>query len=287
MVLEQLYSVAFLREKPWFAFFLGLGYSFFGIAIALFTFPNDPALVAVAITSILFIPSLSKISSVDERAARSTKNASLLLTSWHISKPTILIYLFAFLGMFVTFAFFSLTLPQLATNHLFKQQLEVMFGPSGHAVAFSAPLFVDLVRNNFLVLMLCFTISLVAGNGSILFIGWNASVWGTIFGVLARTTAQHIQGNPWIIFILIMVSVVPHMLLEILSYILGAISGTMLSDGLASERVLSNAFGMLMRRVLIIFFAAIVVLFVAAAVETFVLNNFTTYSMITQLSFGG
>ena len=146
-------------------------------------------------------------------------------------------------------------------------------------------MFRDLLINNFQVLILCFTISVVAGNGSILFIAWNASVWGTIFGTLAKTTATQIQGSPAIIFLLIMLSVVPHMMIEILSYILAAVSGTMLSDGLVSERLTGLPFSNIMRRVIVLLVAALAVVVIGALVETFVLGNFTTYAKIITLSF--
>jgi uncharacterized membrane protein SpoIIM required for sporulation len=157
---------------------------------------------------------------------------------------------------------------------------------TGGAFSFDTSLAMDLIKNNFLVLMLCFTISIVAGNGSILFIAWNASVWGTIFGTIARTAATNIQGSPVIIFMLILLSVVPHMLLEIISYILSAISGTFLSDGIAKERLASEGFARLLRHVMVLFVVAIIVLVIAGVVESFVLDNFNTYSTIVGLSFG-
>lgn len=285
MVFEQLYQADLLKRRPLFALLLGIGYAVIGIAIALFTFPDDPALIAVAITAILFIPSLSQVTANEAKIAAKKEGHTLLgliRCTFGLTKPAIFVYLYSFLGVFLVFAFFSMALPQLATNLLFQKQLAAM---TGGAMSFDTGLAMNLIRSNFLVLMLCFTISLVAGNGSILFIAWNASVWGTIFGTIARTAATNIQGSPAIIFLLILLSVLPHMILEILSYILSAIAGTLLSDGVVNMRIASSGFAREVRHVMVLFIAAIVVLVIAGLVETFVLGNFKTYSTIISLSF--
>jgi len=289
VVFEELYSVRFLQRRPLAALLLGIAYTVIGMVIAIFTFPEDPALVAVAITSILFIPSLHQLTREQETAVRKRDEKSwfgTVASLLRLSKSSALVYLFAFIGMFATFAFFSLSLPQLATNVLFKQQLEVFAGPTGQALAFSGTLLVDLLRNNILVLLLCFIISLIAGNGSILFIAWNASVWGTFFATLARTAATQIEGSPVILLIIILFSVVPHMLLEISSYILAAISGSVLSDGIASEKFNSAPFSRVMNHALALLALAGLVLIIGMIVETLVLNNFDTYARIVELSFG-
>jgi len=285
LVFEQLYSVAFLKRKPWFAFVLGASYSMVGIAIALFTFPKDPALMAVALISILLLPSLAKLTASEERDACAPlghRLGRMLKSTFKLTKPAIAIYLFAFAGIFMVFAFFSLALPQFASSVLFRQQLAVLTGQ-----AFTPGLFLELLRNNLLVLVLCFVISLIAGNGSILFITWNASVWGTLFGMFAKTAATQIQGSPFILFLLILISVIPHTVLEMLSYVLSTISGTLLSGGLVTLPIGSERFGRLMRRAVIILVAAGVVLLLGALVETYVLDNFTTYAKIIALSFPG
>ena len=204
------------------------------------------------------------------------------LRVWQDNKTLLKLYLTIFFGSFFVFAFFALVLPSLSVNFLFKQQLEVLFGV-GHA--FSPSLFMSLLVNNFKVLMLCFLISLVAGNGSIFLIIWNASVWGTIFGVIAKTAAASIAGSPIILFGIILLSVLPHVFLEILSYLLSVISGTVISEALIKEKFGSQEQNTVLISNLLIFVAAVVVLVVAAGIETIVLNNFTTYATIARLAF--
>ena len=65
MVLEHIFPEDWLEQKGIYAFLLGLGYSIVGIVIASILFPGDPALVAVALTSMLLLPELYKIFSIE------------------------------------------------------------------------------------------------------------------------------------------------------------------------------------------------------------------------------
>ena len=128
--------------------------------------------------------------------------------------------------------------------------------------------------------LLSFFLSLIAGNGAILFIAWNASVWGTVFGNLAKTAGLVSTLNPFILFLLVILSVFPHTFLEGLSYMLSAISGTTLSDGFVKEELTSrNMFVILKYNALLLLVA------IGMIVETYVLGNFTTYRTIIQLAF--
>ena len=281
MVFEKLYSPDFLLKRPSFSFLLGIGYTIFGMFLAIILFKESPALIAVGITSLLLIPSLYEITASTEAVE------SRQVSFWNVLKanfPVVKVYVFMFFGIFFTFAFFSIVLPELARYHLFEQQLAIIMGGGA---TFSFGLFWELFAWNIQVLLLCFIISLVAGNGAILFIAWNASVWGTIFGNLAKTVAVVSGANAAIVFLLIILSVFPHTFLEGLSYIVATISGTVFSDGLAKERFFSSRMLRIVKFNVLILLIAVGILLLAVSVETFVLNNFETYRLIIQLSFGG
>jgi uncharacterized membrane protein SpoIIM required for sporulation len=176
----------------------------------------------------------------------------------------------------------------LAANVLFRGQLSVIQGNAGltGGAIFTTSLFLDIFLNNIKVLIFCFLISLIAGNGAMLAIAWNASVWGTIFGTLAKNSAALSGANPWIFFALIMASVLPHTILEMLSYVLSTISGTTISEGFVVGKIKSSKFMNLVMRNLILLLVSIAVLALGGIVETFVLNNFDTYRTIIQIAFG-
>jgi uncharacterized membrane protein SpoIIM required for sporulation len=278
VVFEQLYPPQLLLRRPLYAFLLGTGYSVLGIGLALLLFPEDPALIAVAITSILFLPSLGRLSELVERQEAHGKETILSNAA-----PIIKVYLAAFFGIFLTFIIFSLGISSLAANVLFQRQLGVLYG----SAAFTLPLLREILANNLLVFFLCFSVSLLAGNGAIFLIAWNASVWGTIFGSIARAAAASIEGSPAIILLVILTTVLPHVILEILAYIAAVVSGTVISDGIVRERLTSGRLHRVLLPNLLLFGIGLGTLILAAAVETFVLDNIGIYAKIAALAFGG
>lgn len=288
MVLEQLYPIEFLKEKPRYALLLSFAFTVFATFFGMLIFPQDPALVIVAMASTLLIPSLYQFTVFEERVEREIAGMGVrdvLATNKQLFK----VYAYMFFGSFFVFAIFSIVLPSLATNYLFRMQMAAVAGgaTAGIGTKFSMLLLWELLSNNFQVLMLCFIVSIIAGNGSIYMIVWNASVWGTVFGTLAKTTALHLGASSGVIFLLIMISVFPHVLLEMGSYILAVISGTVISNALAREQIISKRFGKVLLVNLVILGIALLVLLLGGIVETYVLDNFTTYQRIIQLSFGG
>jgi hypothetical protein len=279
MVFERLYSAEFLHDNPAYGFLLGVGYTILGLFIALMIFPNDPAVIAIGITALFLIPSLKDLTDSAEITSRKTPSFKSFVKE---TIPHAKVYIAVFFGIFFTFAFFAIMLPKLAAGHLFKIQLDIV---TGKAIAFSWPLWWDLFTWNMQVLGMCFLLSLIAGNGAILFIAWNASVWGTIFGNLAKTAALVTEANPFILFLLVIISVFPHTFLEGLSYMLSTISGTTLSDGIIKEKLLSKNMGVIFKYNLILLLIAIGVLAVGMIVETYVLGNFATYRTIINIAF--
>lgn len=287
MVLEALYKIEWLEKRTSFMFVLGIVYAVLGIVAAIILFPQDPALVAVAFISILALPTLYKLFSREvkkEGEERKFSIINLFKDNW----STIKIYLFLSLGIFLVFSFFALVLPSLATNHLFREQIEVM--QSGEAIhggaTFSTGLFFELFNNNLRVLIFCFIISLLSGSGAIFLITWNLSVWGTIFGNLAKTAAFTVGKNPLVYFILIMFSVLPHAFLEILSYILASISAGVISKNFLKERFFSLKFRNVLLYNFVLLFLSVIVLLIATVIETYVLNNLELYRTIIIQSFG-
>ncbi|HLF54363.1 MAG TPA: stage II sporulation protein M [Candidatus Nanoarchaeia archaeon] len=280
MVFEQLYSADYLRKRPKYGFLLGIGYTILGLFLAIMMFRDDPALIAVGITALFLIPCLYQLSTAAEVTERKLPNLKAFIL--HVI-PYVKVYVYVFFGIFFTFAAFAIFLPKLAAGHLFEQQLSIIM--AGKATSFSWTLFWDLYTWNLQVLMLCFVLSLIAGNGAILFIAWNASVWGTIFGTLAKTAALASQANPLIIFLLVILSVFPHTLLEGLSYMLATISGTVLSDGLVREKMASKNMWIIFKYNAILFAISLGILFIGMLVETYVLTNFTTYRTIIEIAF--
>ncbi|MBU0470603.1 MAG: stage II sporulation protein M [Nanoarchaeota archaeon] len=287
MVIEHIFPEDWLESKGRYAFILGVGYSIIGVLIASILFPGDPALVAVAFTSMLLLPELYKIFSIEERRESIEKKASLS-SLWRDDIDVVRIYVFLFLGILLVYAVGTMLLPQMQANNLFREQLEIRFGQgfSGQAVAgnFSSDLFFSLLSNNFLVMLACFFLALLTGDGAIFLITWNASVWGTIFGITAKLAGQISGQHHFYLFGIIMLVVFPHMIIEALSYILAAISGSVISKDVILEKFASERFFEVFSFNLYLLLGALIFLLLGALVETFVLNNVSIYQEIIQMS---
>ena len=291
MVLEHIFPEDWLERKGRYAFLLGVLYSVIGVGISYVLFRGDPALPAVAFTSLLLLPELYKIFSIEERKESLEQNITFKAL-WRDDVELLRIYIFLFLGIIFVYAIGTMMLPTFETNTLFREQLEVRFGQgfAGNAVAsgsggfFSLDLFFSLLKNNFMVMLAIFFMALLTGDGAIFLITWNASVWGTIFGITAKNAAAFTGGNALIVFATIMIIVFPHMMIEAICYFLAAISGSVISKDVLLEEFASHRFWEVFGFNLYLLLFALIFLLLGAGVETFVLEHVGLYQEIIKQS---
>lgn len=266
MVLEQLFKERWLERKPVHAFQLAMVYSLIGIISAKLIFPGDPGLMAIAFTSILLIPSLNVLLQHEENVEIREKKLSLkMLFKDH--KDIFEIYFFLFLGIFFMFAIVTIILEPFASQALFRSQLSTA-GLQGSAVGELD--FWGILSNNLIVLLACFVLSLVYGAGSIMFITWNASAWGVIFGFLARESASIFHENPFVYFTITLIPILPHMITEAVSYISASIVGGVVSKAVIREKIGSKKFKHVMTDALIFCGLALILIIIAAFIEAYV-----------------
>jgi uncharacterized membrane protein SpoIIM required for sporulation len=267
MVLERLYSMQWIEQKARYAFIMGLSYSILGIATAIFLFPDNPGLVAIAFTSLLILPSLQKLLALEEsQAAR--ENFFNIFKLFKDHSDIFKIYFFMFLGILLSFAFFSLVWPPLATSRIFAEQSSFILGGATGKAATGGILSM-LIANNFKVLIVALLASLFYGTGAVFIITWNASVWGVIFGLIAKNSAAAAGTHPTIFFILMLIAVFPHMAFEAFAYFLGAISGGVLSKAVIREKLFSNRFNQIIKDSMMMFILAVIVVIIAALIEVY------------------
>ncbi len=281
MVFEQLFAARWLERRPSITFILGFIYSELGILSALLVFPDSSGLMSIAFTSLLLLPTLNQLLSIEENQGGEEDKFSLkaILRNHH---DIFEIYTFLFLGILLSFSIFSLYFDEITTVRLFDSQLAII-GISGYSSGAVTPsqqwnTFVDILQNNFKVLMVCLLFSLMYGAGSILFLVWNASVWGTIFGYIARASAAVENYNPLAYFVLEFLSVFPHTLVEASSYFLAVIGGGIISKAMLRERVSSPRFMRIMADGLVFFAGALVLVFLGAYLEVYVFDKMAAFS---------
>jgi stage II sporulation protein M len=266
VVFEQIYQAQWLERKPWYAFLLGVFYSILGMVIALFLFPEDPSFAAITFTTLAILPSLNKLLSLEANQIASEEKITLKRL-WNDHYDIFLIYLFLFLGILVVFSFFSLALPEKFIQYAYKYQVGVYYGLTGNAgnVGFS---FAGIFFHNLKIVIVSLVLSLLYGAGAVFLIVWNASAWGVIFATIARDSVG--QDSPIVFFILLMISVAPHMVLEALAYFAAVISGGVVSKATVREQYGSFRFKELMLDGFYIFLISLIILVLAAFVEVYV-----------------
>jgi uncharacterized membrane protein SpoIIM required for sporulation len=278
MVFEQLFLSRWLEKRPHLSFLLGFIYAELGIISAILIFPEDPSLISIGFISLLLLPSLNYLLALETKEDMREKRFSLRLIfkdHWDI----LVVYAFLFLGILLAYGLFAVILPGHTTELLFGTQLKIYFNNAGDATRIvgnlagagycgQSCLFWSILFNNLKVILVCFVFSLGYGAGSILFLTWNASVWGTIFGYVARTTST-IGGN-LASFAHIMASVFPHMITEALSYFLAVFAGGIISKAVIKERMDSKRFYHVLLDGITIFVLAIVILVIAAWLEVYI-----------------
>lgn len=265
-MLEYFFPAAWVERRSWFAFLIGVAYTVIGIFSAMLIFPADTALASIAFTSLLLLPTLNKMFKIESRQAARERKFDLT-DPFKNHSDIFQVYLFLFLGVMLTYLFFSYALPSIAGSHLFEAQAELA-GVAGSAVNFSD--FLSILVNNAVVLFFAFVASFVYGSGSIFIIIWNASAWGVLIGMFAKQALAVSSHNPAAYFGLAFLAISPHLVAEASAYILAALAGGIVSRGLLFEKVFSDRFNKLVKDAFVVFTVAIILLVVSAFVEAFI-----------------
>lgn len=237
MVLERLFPEDWLERKFIYAFILGVSYSVLGIIIARLLFTSNSGIVSVFFTSIFLSPSMRKIFSIEELSEKRAKKFSMKKL-YQLDYDVILMYFLIFLGIFASYLAFSFLLPQFGIDsfHLLKEQLFLDQSLRGRATdQFHSIL--SITYNNWWVLLATFVLGLIAGDGAIFFVAWNASAWGTIFGARVLQASIYSGQNSWYLLFGLLIVVIWHVILEGGAYLLVGISGSTISQEIVKEKI--------------------------------------------------
>jgi uncharacterized membrane protein SpoIIM required for sporulation len=261
-MLENILKPTWLEEKPRFAFLIGLVYAIIGIIAAYIIFPRSQGIASIAFLSLLLVPSLNKILAIEEMQDAAEKKFSFKRI-FRDHADVLEIYLMLFLGIFLAYALFSIRFPELLVSGIFDNQLRVIGVNAGQAVG--GLNFISILLNNFKVMMIFVVLSLVFGAGSILFLAWNASVWGVVFGYMA-THSMNAFDKLFNTFL----KVLPHMLLEAGGYFFAIVAGGIMSQAVLREKIGSKKFNYAMKDGLTFLIVSIILLILGALVETYI-----------------
>ncbi len=274
MVLEQIFKPDWIEKKPRHAFLLGFIYSIVGAVSAKLIFGANPGMMTVAFTSILLVPSLNTLLAVEENQARSKDKYWVLKQLWVDHYDIVEVYFFMFFGIFFTFATIAFLFPEEAVIRFFEPMFEIIgitgsvTALTGWAAETAGPTILSIFLNNFIVTIVCLLLSLIYGAGAIIFITWNAVVWGVVIGFFAKQALLSTAGvNPLTIFLSTVLPFFPHMIMESLPYFTAAIVGGIVSKAAIREELFSPRFNEIVKDGTIVMLLSLVVLFLAAVIE--------------------
>jgi uncharacterized membrane protein SpoIIM required for sporulation len=232
-----------------------------GIAAASLLFAGASSLVSV------FLTAFAQVGTVDALLERNRREI------WEEEVPSLVAnrrlavsLLLLFAGTLLAYSLAVSMLPRDRVAILFDRQLEG-FVAGGIADVRFGPI-LRILGHNSLTLLVCFLLAvLYRSGGMLLVLCWNGSVWGALFAWLARfgeapglgRVAHGVVGAA---------TILPHLVMEGLAYVLAAMGGVFLSKALIKYELDSSAFDQVRRAVLRITVLGAVLVCAAAAVET-------------------
>lgn len=270
-MLEQLFDMKSIKGSSLNIVLIGIIYGFIGTFSALLLFPNYVSIMSLAFTSILLIPSIGYLIQKEENIVAKERHFSLRIL-FRDHKDIMRLYLLLFLGVFISYCAIGVFTSSAYVNHYFMAQLKVA-GIAGQATGTGGE-FVGILLNNLLVLAICFVLSLAYGSGSILFIVWNASVWGIVFGYFIRQSASAQGMSAISYFGKTFLPFLPHMVTEAASYIVAAIMGGVIAKAIIREKMFSKKFYHILTDGLMLAFFGFLLVVLAGIIEVFVFPLF-------------
>jgi uncharacterized membrane protein SpoIIM required for sporulation len=261
-MLENILKPDWLEKKPRYAFVIGGVYSIIAILAAYWVFPKSQGIASIAFLSLLLVPSLSKILSIEEIQDTQSRKFSIKKI-FQDHADVLQVYLMLFLGIFLAYALFSLQFPNLLVQGVFSNQLKIIGVNVGQAVGgFN---FGSILMNNMKIFLIFLILSLVFGAGSILFLTWNASVWGVVFGYMATHYV-----NAFDSFVSMFLKVMPHMFLEAGAYFFAIVAGGIMSQAVLRESIGSKKFNYVMKDGAVFLTVGLLLLLLGAFVEVYI-----------------
>jgi len=261
------------NRRPYEMCLLGAFYAAVGIALAWITPFTDKSQAAVFLTTIASIPFL-----VAELRKEEKEIKPKLLIREH--KDVVAIFFFLFLGFLASYSAMAAMLPTDVYNNIFSSQVgEInriagIFSQTGAATASCGEsqlsMFICFISNNFSVLFFCLIFSFIFGSGAIFLLTWNASTLGVAIGTTIREyipVVGHLQAiNIGLGRYMI------HGLPEMLSYLIGAIAGGIISVAFVRHEYRSPKFYSVLKDSIGLIMVSFLLLVVAAVIEVWLMS---------------
>jgi len=258
----RIFDYEFLSKNPPYAAILSAFFVFLGVISAYFFFSSAMSLVMVSFSSLLLLPYVTRILKTDK--IKGSYRFSGILKRYD---KLIGFYIYLFFGMSLAYMFLYIILAPAINERAFSSQVSLIIpGPVGFY--FNPDIFTQIIANNLTIVFVCVLLSLFYGTGSIFILNYNASVLGVMYGSAVRPLVWGAGSVP--IVFANMLAYVPHTLLEVLAYLLAAISGGILSNALImnSGSGDSKKIGLLLRDSIFFLILSVILILAGGFIET-------------------
>lgn len=284
-MLESIISPKKAERRPWEMFFIGLLYSLVAVFVVdlIFmknvSFSQHSGILIVIFTVMLCIPFMYFLIKYEEKKSLVIdKEKTLLKEHGKALKAFAWLFLGTIIGFFLAF----ILLPSNITAINFDTQLRTYcninmpsnvencvknfgagFTEKGQVPGFGVGLqrVVQILTNNFFVLLFALLFSFVFGFGAIFILVWNSSVIATAMGIFVKGTLARIPLS----FLRYLVHGVP----EMLSYFIAALGGGIIAIAVIRHHYKEKNFWNVLQDSINLIIIAIVLLIISAFMEVF------------------
>lgn len=281
MVLESLTSVENARKHPFTLFFITFAITTASLFVAYHTFPESSSVLAIAFVAFAFMPIIHDLLVKSEEEEIDEDDMPFAFIATHFD--VIHIYGWIFVGMILTYSFWSVVLPEEngqcsgfgcilpAKSEIFSEQNKVYGGITGKVTGGSECFnegtktfercFTLIFNNNTWVMLLAIIFSFIWGAGALFLLGWNASVIGLFIGL--EITSRSLGAG-----VARAVSYLPHGIPEIMAYFVAAIAGGIISAAISKKKFREHELRIVFIDTVLLLVLAVVTLLIGAFIET-------------------
>lgn len=262
--------------------FLAMFKTIIAIFISVVLFPENPGVFIIVLTTLFLTPYIYKQSKISallfgKKTEVTYKDVSMYQMSvpsksfsfskvYYENKDVLTDYLMFFLGIFFTIILFILIMPHQVSENVFSGSgwSENLIPSKNIGFEHSNKLseFKIITVNNLSVLLICFIFALLFPTAGLLIIVWNAVFWGVIFTQYAVVYSSFYNVTFNSIFLPVLVSSIPHILIEMFGYFFATTSGIILALGIKKNFNNTDKFTMILKYVIVVL--AISIIFVVA-----------------------
>jgi len=271
MVLENVFKLRWIDKRQSYSFYLGIFYTIISFITSYILFSKVPGFVGVScilFSVILVVPTVNKLFDLEEKI-EVKKKKGIFVKHEHIMD----FFLYYFIGIFITLLIISLFFPTfvLSKSQMYnseQNQIQIKSNLPPPPTFSKTSIFIQILKINFIVLLVSFFLSIFYGSGAIFLITLNASIFASALGHVIRsnfnsggilTSLSFAICNFGIIFF--------HMIPEVIAYLLAAMAGGVLSHAIIREKFASKNFHIVLIDSIILIFISIMVLITAAFLE--------------------